>query len=222
MNISARPMQERRQLTLLDRCLDHFNQALAVTLGPPPQGRRANPAAAHADISLDEAQRRHVAGLMRINHAGEVCAQALYAGQAITARSPQVQSAMQQAAEEEEDHLAWCAERLQELDDHPSRLGVLWYGGSFFLGCVAGALGDRWNLGFLQETERQVEAHLGDHLQRLPPDDRRSRAIIEQMQIDEAQHAAMAEAAGAAALPPPVPRLMALTAGIMKALVYRI
>lgn len=215
-------MKERREYTFLDRCLDQLNQALEVSLGPASQSQRPNPAQGIAPATLDEAQRRHVAGLMRINHAGEVCAQALYAGQAITARSPQIQTAMQRAAAEEWDHLAWCADRLAELNSHRSRLGLFWYGGSFTLGCLAGALGDRWNLGFLQETERQVEAHLDGHLEQLPESDERSRRILEQMKLDEAEHAAMAEAAGAAQLPAPIPALMAGTAKVMKALVYRI
>lgn len=212
---------ERRQYTFLDRCLEQFNQALSVTLGPPPHASRNNPADANADVELAETERRHVAGLMRINHAGEVCAQALYTGQALTARSPRVQQAMQQAAAEELDHLAWCAQRLRELNDRPSRLGIFWYTGSFALGATAGALGDRWNLGFLRETERQVEAHLGSHLQRIPAEDQRSRAIIQQMKDDEAKHADMAEQAGGAVLPEPVPQLMAFSAKLMKSLAYR-
>lgn len=215
-------MNERRRYRPVDQWLSGLNQALAVCFGPSPQGQRANPAGELPAVELNEDQRRHVAGLMRVNHAGEVCAQALYAGQALTARNPQVQTAMQQAAAEELDHLDWCAQRLRELNDRPSRLGVLWYSGSMLMGVTAGLLGDRWNLGFLRETECQVEAHLASHLQRLPADDQRSRAIVEQMKTDEADHAAMAEQAGGAELPPPVPRLMALTADMMKALAYRL
>ncbi|MCG8466438.1 MAG: 2-polyprenyl-3-methyl-6-methoxy-1,4-benzoquinone monooxygenase [Xanthomonadales bacterium] len=214
-------MQERRQFSLLDRCFDQLNQALDVTLGRTPAAQRPYPAEGESRPEYDEAQRRHIAGLMRINHAGEVCAQALYSGQAITARSPEVQVAMNQAAVEELDHLAWCADCLAELNDRPSRLGLFWYGGSFFLGCVAGAIGDRWNLGFLEETERQVEAHLAHHLEDIPQADGRTRAIVEQMKIDEAHHAQMAADAGAAKLPNPVPNLMAITAKGMKALAYR-
>jgi ubiquinone biosynthesis monooxygenase Coq7 len=157
-----------------------------------------------------------------VNHAGEICAQALYAGQAATARDPSVREAMQQAADEEIDHLAWCESRLDELRSKPSLLNPLWYAGSFAIGAVAGLAGDRWSLGFVRETEIQVEAHLQEHLERLPPEDARSQAILDQMKTDEAQHARMAENAGAAVLPAPVRAAMAFTAGIMKSLAYRI
>lgn len=215
-------MQERRQLSFVDLCLSQLNQAMEVASGASLSPYRPNPATDHPHTELSAAEQRHVAGLMRINHAGEICAQALYAGQAITARSPQVQRAMEQAALEEIDHLSWCAERLTELGEQTSLLGPLWYAGSFTLGCLAGASGDQWNLGFLQETERQVEAHLEDHLQQLPEQDARSKAILEQMKIDEAQHADMAATAGAAQLPEPVPKLMQMTANIMKRIVYHI
>mgnify|MGYP002335695948 FL=1 len=171
---------------------------------------------------MDEENRRHAAGLMRINHAGEVCAQALYAGQATTARNPEVQADMQQAANEEIDHLSWCKERLDELDSEPSRLDPLWYAGSFVIGAIAGLAGDGWSLGFLKETENQVEAHLEGHIEKLPPEDARSHAILKQMKIDEARHAQMAENSGAYDLPQPVRDLMRLTAGAMKAVAYRI
>ena len=215
-------MQDRRHFSFIDHCLSHINQAMEVASGTTPSAYRVNPATAASHAELSETERTHVAGLMRINHAGEVCAQALYAGQAITARSPQVQMAMEQAAQEEIDHLSWCAERLSELNDRPSIFGPFWYIGSFTLGCIAGASGDRWSLGFLQETERQVEAHLEQHLQQLPPQDDRSRKILDQMKIDEAQHASMAEAAGAAQLPDPIPQLMHYTAKLMKSIAYRI
>jgi ubiquinone biosynthesis monooxygenase Coq7 len=158
---------------------------------------------------------------MRINHTGEICAQALYAGQAATARNDATREAMQSAADEEIDHLSWCEDRLRELDSRPSLLNPLWYAGSFAIGAVAGIAGDDWSLGFVRETENQVEAHLQDHLERLPAGDARSLAILDQMKVDEAKHAAMAEAAGARELPPPIRRAMAFTAGIMKALAYR-
>jgi ubiquinone biosynthesis monooxygenase Coq7 len=159
---------------------------------------------------------------MRINHAGEICAQALYAGQAATARSADVQADMQQAANEEIDHLSWCRERLDELDSKPSLLDPLWYAGSFAIGAAAGLAGDGWSLGFLKETENQVEAHLEGHIEKLPPEDARSRAILDQMKIDEAKHAKMAEDSGAYDLPQPVRGLMKITAGVMKAIAYRV
>ena len=163
-----------------------------------------------------------MAGLMRINHSGEVCAQALYAGQAATARHDETRDAMQLAADEEIDHLAWCEDRLRELDSRPSILNPFWYAGSFAIGAIAGIAGDRWSLGFVKETEKQVEAHLEDHLERLPEGDGRSQAILDQMKKDEAKHAEMAEAAGARDLPPPIQSAMAFTASIMKTLAYRI
>jgi len=159
---------------------------------------------------------------MRVNHSGEVCAQALYSGQAFASRNPELQQKLAHAAEEELDHLAWCAERLQELGSQPSRLNVLWYGGSWLLGAVASLAGERWNLGFLEETERQVEAHLQGHLERLPEGDQRSREIVAQMKIDEAEHADMAREAGAASLPEPVRSMMSASAGVMKWLAYRL
>lgn len=211
-----------RQTRTLDSLLGSLDQALRVVFAPPPAGTAPSPALEIDPVDLDERQRRHAAGLMRINHTGEVCAQALYAGQAATARTPRVRIEMEEAAREEEDHLAWCAERLEELSSRPSLLNPLWYAGSFTIGAVAGLSGDEWSLGFVEATERQVEAHLDDHLDTLPPGDERSRAIVRQMKEDEARHAEMAVAQGARTLPPPVQNLMALTAGIMKAIVYRV
>ena len=171
---------------------------------------------------LDAQGRRHVAGLMRVNHTGEVCAQALYDGQAAFARDPATRAHLETAAAEETDHLAWCAGRLQELDDRPSLLNPLWYAGSFAIGAAAALAGDRWSLGFVVETERQVETHLGEHLQRLPPSDLRSRAILEAMQIDEARHADNALARGGQKLPPPIPTLMRGASAVMKAVAYRL
>ncbi|TVS09830.1 MAG: 2-polyprenyl-3-methyl-6-methoxy-1,4-benzoquinone monooxygenase [Wenzhouxiangella sp.] len=211
-----------RQTTLYDGLLTNLDQALRVVLAPPPGGTAPSPAGDIEEAELDEAQRRHAAGLMRINHTGEVCAQALYAGQAASARSPKVRLEMEQAAREEEDHLAWCAERLEELDSRPSLLNPLWYAGSFSIGAAAGLAGDPWSLGFVEATERQVEAHLDEHLDTLPPGDERSRAIVQQMKEDEARHADMAVEHGARILPDPVQKLMAVSAGIMKAIVYKI
>ncbi|AKS41047.1 2-polyprenyl-3-methyl-6-methoxy-1,4-benzoquinone monooxygenase [Wenzhouxiangella marina] len=211
-----------RQASLLDRWIGHADQALRVALGPPPHDTQPSPAADIADAEMDETERRHAGGLMRINHTGEVCAQALYAGQAATARSDRVRREMADAAREEEDHLAWCAERLDELGDRPSYLNPLWYAGSFTIGAVAGLAGDRWSLGFVEATERQVESHLDDHLDTLPAPDQRSRAIVARMKEDEARHADMAVEHGARTLPGPVQGLMAATAGLMKLITYRV
>jgi ubiquinone biosynthesis monooxygenase Coq7 len=210
-----------RALTPVDRLLDGVQNALGTVLGGA-RAERPNPAGDRADVVLDEAERRHAAGLMRINHVGEVCAQALYVGQALVARDAATRAQLLRAAQEETDHLAWCADRLRELDSRPSLLNPLWYAGSHAIGVVAGVRGDGWNLGFVVETERQVEAHLDEHLQSLPEADLRSRAILETMKADEARHAANAEAAGARVLPPPIPSLMAAASKLMKTVAYRI
>ncbi|MGE0358264.1 MAG: 2-polyprenyl-3-methyl-6-methoxy-1,4-benzoquinone monooxygenase [Burkholderiales bacterium] len=165
--------------------------------------------------------RRHVAGLMRVDHAGEICAQALYAGQSTMARDPRVREALERAGAEERDHLAWCAERLRELDSRPSLLAPFWYAGSFALGVVSGAAGDRWSMAFLVETERQVEKHLDGHIERLPPGDERSRAILDRMREDEIAHAATGRLLGAAELPAPVKGAMRLVAKVMTETAYR-
>jgi ubiquinone biosynthesis monooxygenase Coq7 len=183
---------------------------------------RENPARSTPDLVLDDAARRHAAGLMRVNHTGEVCAQALYVGQAAVARDAATRRDLERAAQEETDHLAWCGERLTELRSRPSLFNPLWYAGSYAIGVAAGLAGDGWNLGFVVETERQVEAHLDQHLESLPAGDERSRAILRTMKADEARHADQAEAAGARRLPAPVPRLMALTSAVMKAVAYRL
>lgn len=205
----------------IDQLLTHIGIGLHIALGPAPAHSRENPASSQDTIG-DSGDKRHAAGLMRVNHTGEVCAQALYSGQAFASRNPDIQNKMQQAADEELDHLAWCSQRLGELGSQPSRLNLLWYSGSWLLGAAAGLAGDRWNLGFLEETERQVEAHLDQHLDKLPPADQRSREIVAQMKIDEASHADMAKDAGAAPLPQPVKQAMAVTSGIMKWLAYRV
>ena len=211
-----------RDFSALDRVLIRLDNGLRLAAGFGPAPTRPNPASGYPAGDLDERQRRHAAGLMRVNHAGEICAQALYTGQALTASDDSVRAAMQEAASEEIDHLAWCEDRLRELGSRPSVLNPLWYLGSFAIGALAGLAGDRWNLGFVRETEVQVEAHLEDHIRRLPPDDRRSQAILEQMQADEARHARSAEEAGGRELPQGLRRLMAATAGIMKTVAYRI
>lgn len=208
-------------LNRLDRALAGFQHALATVAGSPVAAR-PSPGEAEPLPELAPRARRHAAGLMRINHTGEVCAQALYDGQALLARDPATRSYLQSAAAEETDHLAWCAGRLQELDARPSRLNALWYAGSFGVGALAAFAGDRWSLGFVVETERQVEAHLGRHLHRLPAADQRSRAILASMQADEARHAENARVRGGAPLPQPIPTLMRAASGVMKAVTYRI
>jgi len=211
-----------RQLSGFDRALVEIERALSTALGATPEAGRASPAVGVADASLDDPARRHAAGLMRVNHTGEVCAQALYSGQAAVARDSGTRDQMLAAAAEETDHLAWCGERLDELHSRPSLLNPLWYAGSFAIGAAAALVNDRVSLGFVVETERQVEAHLGEHLQRLPHDDARSRAIVAQMQADEARHGQNALAAGAIELPPPIPTLMRFASAVMKAVAYRI
>jgi len=210
-----------RHFTPVDRLLMDAQNALATVLGSARAERR-NPGDAQPDVVLDEDERRHAAGLMRVNHVGEVCAQALYVGQAAVARDDRTRIQLLAAAQEETDHLAWCAERLRELDSRPSLLNPLWYAGSYAIGVLAGLRGDGWNLGFVVETERQVEAHIAEHLQSLPEADGRSRAILATMQADEARHADQAQAQGARLLPPPVPALMAAASKLMKTIAYRL
>jgi 3-demethoxyubiquinol 3-hydroxylase len=209
-----------RMLSPLDRLVAAFDQGLRLLFGPPPAAERASPAAATADAALDEAGRMLAGRLMRVNHSGEVCAQALYQGQALTANADDVRDKLERSAQEENDHLAWTAERVQELGTHTSYLNPAWYAGSFALGAAAGLAGDRWSLGFLAETERQVVEHLDGHLVRLPDDDRRSRAIIEQMRADESHHATVAIEAGAHELPLPVKGLMRAAAKLMTTTAY--
>jgi len=213
-------MTSLRRYSPIDRLLGEVQRALDTTAGKAVAARD-NPATGLAESGLDADERRHAAGLMRINHTGEVCAQALYVGQAAVARDEQTRRQLLAAAQEETDHLAWCADRLAQLDSRPSLFNPLWYAGSFAIGLAAGLRGDGWNLGFVVETERQVEAHLAEHLETLPTQDRRSRAILETMKVDEARHADHAETAGARALPAPIPALMSLTSRLMKAVAYR-
>jgi len=209
-----------RQASLAERIVLGLDQALHTLAGPYPTTGRPDPADGWPEAELSPRERRHVAGLMRVDHAGEVCAQALYQGQALTARLEAVRERMAQAAAEESDHLQWCARRLQELGSRPSLLNPLWYLGAFAIGAAAGLAGDRWSLGFVAETERQVVEHLEGHIRRLPPQDRRSRAILEQMKIDEGHHATGALEAGGAALPAPVRGLMRLAARVMTTVAY--
>jgi 3-demethoxyubiquinol 3-hydroxylase len=204
----------------IDRCLASADAGLK-TLSGAARAARERPAAAHAG-PLDEAERRLAGALMRVNHVGEVCAQAMYQAQALTARSDGLREQMEQAAREEADHLAWTEERLRELDDRPSLLNPLWYAGAFAIGLVAGRAGDRWSLGFVAETERQVEQHLAGHLDRLPPHDTASRAIVARMKDDEAQHGQRAQQAGARALPWPLRWAMRGAAKVMTTTAHRL
>ena len=204
---------------MLDDLIVSFDRALR-TLAGQPMASRSVPGAHLADADLGADERRHAAGLMRVNHTGEVCAQALYAAQALVARDPRVKREFAQAAREEEEHLAWTQQRLGELDDRPSLLNPLWYAGSFAIGVAAGFAGDRVNLGFVVETEQQVEEHLTRHMERLPAADARSRAIVEKMRDDEARHGAMARTAGAIDLPLPVKGLMRVAADVMRVVAY--
>jgi len=209
-----------RDYTPVDQLLMRLHQALSGAAPPPVEGARPNPAADLAPPELDDAARRHAAGLMRVNHAGEVAAQALYQGHAAVARSAEVREHMLEAAAEERSHLAWCEDRLRELGEAPSRLDPLWYAGSFAIGAIAGLAGDRWGLGFVEETEKQVSEHLTGHLEELPEEDTKSRAIVSAMRADEERHGAEAAAAGAQPLPKPVRELMRAVARVMTRSAY--
>ncbi len=211
-----------RPLSRLDRVLVEIEHALGTAFDPHPVSNRPSPSLGVVETGLDETERRHAAGLIRVNHVGEVCAQALYSGQAAVARDARVREQLLEAAAEETDHLAWCGERLRELGDRPSLLNPFWYGGAYSIGAVAGLVSDRLSLGFVVETERQVEAHLESHLDKLPAADQRSRAIVSQMKEDEARHAEQALAAGGIELPGPVKGMMRLAANVMRAVAYRI
>jgi len=206
---------------LLDSLITEFDRGLR-TLFAPAVSSRAHPDAALPEAELSDTEKQHALGLMRVNHCGEVCAQALYQGQALTARDPAAREALKQAAFEEVEHLAWTEQRIRELGGRTSLLNPLWYTGSLAMGVAAGLLGDKWNLGFLEETEHQVAAHLDSHLEQLPEQDARSRAIVEQMRDDEVKHAEMAHEQGAARLPLPVRGMMTLTAKLMTGASYRL
>jgi len=171
---------------------------------------------------LEPTEREHAAGLMRVNHVGEVCAQALYQSQKLFARNPEIQEMLHHSGQEEMDHLAWCETRLQELGSHTSYLNPFWYAGSFAIGMVAGLAGDKWSLGFVAETEKQVENHLASHLEKLPQNDHRSRAIVEQMRLDEIEHGQAALQAGGISLPNPVQQIMKAMSKIMTMSAYKI
>ncbi|AKU10834.1 ubiquinone biosynthesis protein [Azoarcus sp. CIB] len=205
----------------MDQLIVEFDKALR-TLFAPARSVRPVPGGDMPDTLLSDAQREHVAGLMRVNHCGEICAQALYQGQAIMSRDASVRRELEHASNEETEHLAWTEQRIAELGGRKSLLNPLWYSGSLALGMLAGRLGDRWNLGFLAETERQVEAHLGGHLDQLPAEDQKSRQIIGQMKVDEARHADTAIGLGAQELPGPVKAAMKLMARVMTTTAYRL
>jgi len=205
----------------IDRLIIGFDRALrtlcgpAVSLRPVPGGNLPN-------SELSAAEKRHAAALMRVNHSGEVCAQALYQGQALTARDTAARDTLERAAVEETEHLAWTAQRIDELGGRVSVLNPIFYAGSFAIGALSGLLGDKWNMGFLAETERQVEGHLDGHLDQLPVQDEKSRAIVAQMKVDEARHAQTARAHGAAELPEPVKQAMRISSRLMTVSTYRL
>jgi ubiquinone biosynthesis monooxygenase Coq7 len=209
-----------RTLTALDHLIGQLDQALHTVFGPAPTPGRASPATGKAGAELSVTERELSGRLMRINHSGEICAQALYQGQAATARLPEVRGKMEQAAQEENDHLAWTEERIRELGGHTSYLNPLWYAGSFAIGALTGIIGDKWSLGFVAETERQVVRHLEGHLQQLPAEDRKSRTILEQMRDDEGRHATVAIESGGAELPEPVRQAMRCSSKIMTHTAY--
>ena len=209
------PGKRGRRLSFLDRLISETDTVVRTLTNRGNQARRDSPAEGHSEALLSERERRHVAGLMRVNHTGEVCAQALYQGQALTAHLPTVREEMREAAQEEVDHLVWCAERLRELKSRPSALNPAWYSLSFTLGAVAGAIGDRVSLGFVAATEEQVCAHLKSHLRQLPDDDRKSQLILQQMIEDEQRHGENALGAGGAEFPAPVKEVMALVSQVM-------
>lgn len=206
---------------VLDRAIVEFDRALRAVAGVH-EARRPSPAEGALESELDAAARAHSAALMRVNHVGEVCAQALYQGQAMSARDEHTRASLDRAAREEGDHLAWSMDRIRALGGRPSLLNPLWYAGSLALGIGAGLLGERWNLAFLAETERQVEEHLGGHLDRLSPQDAATRAVVAAMRDDEARHRDTAIALGAAELPEPVKRAMRAMAKVMTTVAYRI
>ena len=208
-----------RSINPLDNLIAGFDRALRV-VGGVAKASRPNPGATAHDCELNAQEARHSAGLMRVNHVGEVCAQALYDSQARYASSPAMRAQFVQAGREEEDHLAWTAERLAELGSQPSLLNPLWYAGAYALGTVAARLGDPQSLGFVVETERQVEAHLNSHLDKLPPQDGKSRAIVEQMRVDEVAHGAAAQKLGAAEMPVPVKMAMRAMSKVMTTTAY--
>jgi len=215
-------MLEKFQRSTIDQFLIQFDQALRTCVPGTTEANRESPAANADEIELSNLEKQHAAGLMRINHTGEVCAQALYQGQATTALLGEVRKSMEQAAEEEVDHLAWCEQRLTELDSRPSVLNFLWYTLSFGVGAAAGLAGDKWSLGFVAETEHQVCEHLEDHLSKLPKQDNKSRVILEQMIADEKHHEETARQAGGLEPPIAIRQAMNAMSQLMKKTTYHI
>ncbi|MBU3583890.1 2-polyprenyl-3-methyl-6-methoxy-1,4-benzoquinone monooxygenase [Polynucleobacter sp. 15G-AUS-farblos] len=206
----------------MDRLIIEFDTALRSVVGGANSQRPAPGAEMLSKTVLDTQERQHAAGLMRVNHVGEVCAQALYQSQKLVARNPEIQEMLNHSGQEEMDHLAWCETRLQELGSHTSYLNPLWYAGSFAIGLAAGLAGDKWSLGFVAETEKQVENHLESHLQKLPQEDHRSRAIVDQMRVDEIEHGQAAKEAGGVPLPEPIQKMMQTMSKIMTSTAYKI
>ena len=204
----------------VDRVLMNLDQAVRTLFGKPQTTERQSPAEGRPEAELRDYERKHLGRLMRVNHTGEVCAQALYQGQALTARLPEVRRNMERSAREENDHLDWCETRIKELGGRKSLLNPLWYGSSFAIGALAGLAGDKWSLGFVVETERQVEHHLDGHMAQVPVRDERTHAILDRMKADEVRHAQLAKAAGGAELPAPIKLAMQLTAKVMTGSVY--
>jgi ubiquinone biosynthesis monooxygenase Coq7 len=213
---------QQRHLSLLDKLIGEADSVMKTITSRGNHASRPSPAQGHLESELSEPARKHVAGLMRVNHTGEVCAQALYQGQALTAKLPTVRDEMQQAALEEVDHLVWCEERLRELDSRASYLNPAWYGMSFALGAIAGAIGDKVSLGFVAATEEQVCGHLRDHLKQLPDEDRKSSLILQQMLQDEQRHGDNALEAGGMDFPRPIKEAMSALSLLMTRTSYRI
>ncbi len=209
-------------MTPIDRFIIEFDTALRSVVGGANAQRPTPGSESGTNTSLDSEQRKHAAGLMRVNHVGEVCAQALYQSQKLVARNSEIQEMLDHSGQEEMDHLAWCETRLKELGSHTSYLNPFWYAGSFAIGLVAGLAGDKWSLGFVAETEKQVENHLESHLKKLPEDDHRSRAIVDQMRIDEIEHGQAALHAGGANLPEPIQKIMQAMSKVMTATAYKV
>jgi ubiquinone biosynthesis monooxygenase Coq7 len=209
-------------MALIDRFIIEFDTALRSVVGGAHAHRPTPGSDKQSTALLEPTEREHAAGLMRVNHVGEVCAQALYQSQKLVARNPEIREMLDHSGQEEMDHLAWCETRLQELGSHTSYLNPIWYVGSFAIGLAAGLAGDKWSLGFVAETEKQVENHLESHLEKLPVEDERSRAIVDQMRIDEIEHGQAAISAGGATLPEPIQKLMQMMSKVMTSTAYKI
>jgi len=206
----------------IDRFIIEFDTALRSVVGGANAQRTTPGSESGANTALDSEQRKHAAGLMRVNHVGEVCAQALYQSQKLVARNSEVQEMLDHSGQEEMDHLAWCETRLKELGSHTSYLNPIWYAGSFAIGLAAGLAGDKWSLGFVAETEKQVENHLASHLKNLPEEDHRSRAIVNQMRLDEIEHGQAAMHAGGVSLPEAIQKMMQAMSKVMTTTAYKI